>query len=100
MAWEQANQESDTTYGRGLTQNQMDWERLVGATGMDYSKALQQNQDTAGRNFQQWQANTQNQMGQRQQNWNERAGLAGIGQTANTYARQSRRSTLGQAQAE
>jgi hypothetical protein len=76
-------QASQDAFQRGLMLNELDYDRLSQADALGYGRAQQQNADEYARGLEEYKTNLAAQLGLRQQNWNELAGLAGIGQSTN-----------------
>lgn len=95
LTYGRALTENRDVYGRSLSENQMRYERGLQGNELGYSRALQgnqlnygrayqQNADQYGRGRDQYTTNLATLTGLRNQNFNELASLAGVGQTANT----------------
>lgn len=84
LAYGRGYQQNQDIYGRGLTENQLNYERLLAANQGQFGRAYQADQDAYQRALQQYMTNYNVQQGQRQQQYNELAGLSGTGQTSAT----------------
>lgn len=81
LRYGRAVQQNQDLYGRALTENQMGYERALTGNELAYNRAYQQNADEQARRYQEYLLNLQTQLGLRNQQYNELANLAGIGQT-------------------
>ena len=84
--WKRAQYANEQAYNRGLTENQLAYERGLKGNELTYGRAYQQNKDLSDRGYNAYLANYQTSLGQRQQQWNELAQLAGYGSSANAQA--------------